>query len=96
MAFAGHDLRFIASGHSHQLRALAGKGSDRYWAPLAVAATDRMWARDDTRSVGFGMLTLTIDGRSFHHAGAPGNRQRVRADESRKSRGMPSAMAEAL
>jgi hypothetical protein len=95
-AFAGQDLRFIASGHSHQLRAVAGKGVARYWAPTAVAATDRMRNRNATKSVGFDTLTLTIDERSFHHVEAPGHRQRDRADESGKSRGMPSAMAEAL
>lgn len=96
LAFAGHDLRFIASGHSHQLRALAAKGADRYWAPSAITAADRMWQRDATRSVGFDMLTLTIDGRSFHHVGAPGNRRSAPADGRERSPGKPLAMAEAL
>jgi hypothetical protein len=92
LAFAGHDLRFIASGHSHQLRTLAGKGVDRSWAPAAIAATDRMLERTGTKSVGFDVLTLTIDGRSFHHAGVPGNRRNDAADERERSPAMSIAM----
>lgn len=96
LGFAGHDLRFIASGHSHQLRALAGRGADRCWSPSAVAAADRMWKRDDPKSVGFGVLTLTIDGRSFHHVGAPANRQSDPAEGRGRPAGPHIAMAEAL
>ncbi|MCW6535430.1 metallophosphoesterase [Sphingomonas sp. MMSM24] len=56
---AGHDLRFVASGHTHQLRRLAVDGVEHFWVPsTAFVVPDRMQEWIGEKIVGAAVLTL--------------------------------------
>jgi predicted phosphodiesterase len=71
--FTGRDLRFIASGHTHQLREHHADGIDHVWvASTAFIIPDTMQEAIGTKRVGFSLLTLEEDGHRFDYVEAPG------------------------
>ena len=73
---AGHDLRFVASGHTHQLRRHHVDGVEHVWAPSATfAIPDGMQERIGEKIVGVMLLELTPDGHRFTLEVPPGLRR---------------------
>ena len=69
----GRDLRFVASGHTHQLRRLHVGGVEHVWAPSsAYFFPDVMQERIGEKMVGVMVLTLDASGHSFAFHAPPG------------------------
>ncbi|MES2095620.1 MAG: metallophosphoesterase [Pseudomonadota bacterium] len=57
--FLGHDLRFVASGHTHQLRRLTDDGIEHFWVPsTSFVVPDAMQEWIGEKIVGAALLTL--------------------------------------
>lgn len=66
--FAGHDVRFIAAGHTHQLRRHHRDGIDHVWAPsMAFTVPDFRQERIGEKTVGLLALDLDASGARFTH-----------------------------
>lgn len=79
--FAPHDLRFIASGHTHQWREHRVEGIDHYWVPsTAFVVPDVMQEWIGTKLVGLGMLTLDPAHHCFDYIHVPAMRRLDLAD----------------
>ena len=65
-AFARHDLRFVATGHTHQARDLRVEGVEHRWVPsTAFIVPDAMQERIGVKRVGLAVLTLDVEGHRF-------------------------------
>jgi 3',5'-cyclic AMP phosphodiesterase CpdA len=63
---AGRDLRFVAAGHTHQLRQHSVDGVEHVWTPSAAfCITDAMQERIGEKVVGTMLLELTPVGHRF-------------------------------
>lgn len=75
-SLAVHDLRFVASGHTHQWREHRVDGIDHYWVPsTAFVVPDAMQEWIGTKLVGLGMLTLDHAGHRFDYVQVSGVRR---------------------
>jgi 3',5'-cyclic AMP phosphodiesterase CpdA len=73
--FDDRDLRFVASGHTHQFRTHRADGVDHIWVPsTAFIVPDAMQPWIGTKKVGLGLLTLGPDRHDFEVIEAPGMR----------------------
>lgn len=71
----GQDLRFVASGHTHQVRSFGLGGVEHVWAPsTAFTIPDRLQERIGEKRVGVMTLTLQPNGHRFALASPPGVR----------------------
>ena len=67
------DLRFVLSGHVHQMRRLEVDGVEHIWVPsTAYCIPDAMQERIGEKTVGIAVLELTDRGHSFEFATPPG------------------------
>jgi 3',5'-cyclic AMP phosphodiesterase CpdA len=65
-ALARHDLRFVATGHTHQARDLRVDGVEHRWVPsTAFMLPDAMQERIGIKRVGIAVLTLDGGGHRF-------------------------------
>ena len=79
--FAGHDLRFVVNGHTHQLRRLRQAGVDHLWAPsCAFVVPDVMQEWIGDKVVGVMVVTLEDAGHRFALHVLPGLAQYNLAD----------------
>jgi hypothetical protein len=63
---AGHDLRFVVSGHAHQARRLTVAGIEHVWAPsTAFCIPDAVQEKIGEKHVGILRLELTPAGYRF-------------------------------
>jgi predicted phosphodiesterase len=65
---AGHDVRFVAAGHTHQVRRHHHAGIEHVWAPSAAYTVPdfrQEWIGE--KCVGVMMLELNIRGHAFTH-----------------------------
>jgi 3',5'-cyclic AMP phosphodiesterase CpdA len=64
--FAGHDLRFVASGHTHQSRSFHSSGIEHVWVPsTAFVLPDAMQETIGVKEVAITVLTLDEWGHRF-------------------------------
>ncbi len=64
--FAGHDLRFVASGHTHQSRSFHSAGIEHVWLPsTAFVLPDAMQEAIGSKDVAMTVLTLDEWGHRF-------------------------------
>lgn len=67
-AFAQKDLRFIAAGHTHQLRRITHDGVEHVWVPsTAFTNPDSLQERIGDKVVGIMTLELSGDSHRFEH-----------------------------
>ena len=79
--FKGHDLRLIATGHTHQLREHHADGVQHLWVPsTAFVVPDAMQPWIGTKLVGFILLTLDDDIHRTELVTPPGMRHLDLAD----------------
>ncbi len=65
---SGHDVRFVAAGHTHQIRSHRHAGIEHVWAPsTAFTVPDFRQERIGEKSVGVMMLNLNADSHDFNH-----------------------------
>lgn len=66
--FDGHDLRFIASGHPHDLQEHRAYGAGAYWVPIIASVTaDAARPGIGSRLTRLTRLTLNSQGHYFDH-----------------------------
>lgn len=75
--FAGHDLRFVISGHTHQWRQHVSAGVEHVWAPsTAYVFAERLQETIGRKVVGAMVLDLLPQGHQFAFVDIDGLRQR--------------------
>lgn len=67
-AFAGHRLRFVAAGHTHQTRRFRSGQTDHVWVPsTAFVIPDALQERVGDKAIGVMMLEIDGDEHRFTH-----------------------------